>query len=416
MTKNIIIEEVLFHRIDLEELNQFESLLPSSNIMENSEGLKLPITEVVMHWNASSYSNPSHHYQIQIALDTEKNQPYILLADKNTFLKSYMHSHTWKRNTGRIGISFVAMYDQKKYPVTESMIHLASEVLAIICKKYNLHPQRDILDHKHFADIDGYPGERWDTQLKLNGGETVSSRTVRYTTEVINRKSIPLNPQPKVIEVKKNTQTPTVFKDVFAENWYSQAVIPLHKWDILAGYKDKEDLFFYPDKVLVRELAFVLLSNVLSFFQKQNIIKSPNLNNGIMGNDEIAASRYAAQINLLNKLSLITGDSTGKFNLDAELTRAEFSALVLKVFDYVNNQLTNKINISQLPEETFLDVDKNHWAYNAIETTYYLSVLIGYKEENGHYFKPDNKLTRAEFSASIYKFISFFKKKLNLSF
>lgn len=400
----MLINGIKYNKLAFNELEKLEGLLPDSNIMTNGDGLKKPVNVVTQHWAGSTYSNPCEHYQINICLDTQTNKPYLLIADKENILLSYLHSHTWRENTGNIGIGYICMYDQIKYPVTDSMMQFAGKVLAIVCKHFNLDSNTQIKDHKYFAIKDGYASERWDNQLQLGNGETVSSRTVRYTKEAMNNIG-----EYKEVQPEHKPETPTMFVDVFKEQWFSKATDFLYYNGILAGFKENNKLYFKPNLNLTREIAFVLLSKAISFIQIKTKIGfiSTLIENQI---PEIEQSEYKQQIYTLVFLGIIKGDGQGKFHLDSELTRAELSVLLNKVYLLINNNLPAKIEFKPLPTETFVDLDKTHWAYSDIETSIQLSLLIGSKTEKGHYFYPDRKITRAEFSASVYKLLQVFIK------
>ncbi|MBD1842583.1 S-layer homology domain-containing protein [Cyanobacteria bacterium FACHB-63] len=78
----------------------------------------------------------------------------------------------------------------------------------------------------------------------------------------------------------------------------------------------------------------------------------------------------------------ISGDGTGKFRPDAMMTRAEFAALLVRVF-----------NLTETSNVVFSDVPETHWANLAIRRAFKAKYMRGYP--NGS-FKPDATITREE--------------------
>lgn len=92
-------------------------------------------------------------------------------------------------------------------------------------------------------------------------------------------------------------------------------------------------------------------------------------------------------INTWISKNYISGYIDGTFRPDNFITRAEFVSLANKAYS-----LKQKTAIS------FQDVNKNHWAYDAIQT----GVCAGYiKGDTNNTFRPDDKVTRAEAASMI---------------
>lgn len=90
---------------------------------------------------------------------------------------------------------------------------------------------------------------------------------------------------------------------------------------------------------------------------------------------------YKQAITTLTKLSVIDGYEDGTFKPAGEITRAEFTKLIVFVLGYQNLTYTNY---------SFDDVDSSHWARNYIQTAYNLGIIAGFEDNT---FRPDTPVT-----------------------
>jgi hypothetical protein len=129
--------------------------------------LRLPLGDyvigIVFHWTAARYGQPFPDYQF--CADSDGTIYQNEEADPGDTLP-----HTWKRNTGRVAIAAMAMYNATtdnygKYPITPKQIEAMAALAAKIAKRYGVKPD-EIKTHYDWAEIDGYgPStncERWD--------------------------------------------------------------------------------------------------------------------------------------------------------------------------------------------------------------------------------------------------------------
>ncbi len=125
--------------------------------------LRLPLGNhvigIVFHWTAARYGQtfPDYHFCVDYDGTVYQNEE----ADPDDILP-----HTWHRNTGRVGIAAMAMFDATttnygKYPVTAKQIEAMAALAAKIAKRYGIKPE-EIRSHSDWAREDGYYGERWD--------------------------------------------------------------------------------------------------------------------------------------------------------------------------------------------------------------------------------------------------------------
>lgn len=89
-------------------------------------------------------------------------------------------------------------------------------------------------------------------------------------------------------------------------------------------------------------------------------------------------------IQTLSDQGILTGYPDGSFRPQGLITRAEFSAMMVKALG---------LNINATGNQTFNDVPTNHWAYPSIETVRSTGLVSGYP--NGQ-FLPSKSISRAE--------------------
>jgi hypothetical protein len=125
------------------------------------------IDTIYLHWSAGHYNHlgpEETHYHLCI---TGEGQVFASTIDL-TELKS----HTWRRNTGAIGISILGCFDATtnnlgSEPPTDVQIEVMAQIIAVLCKYLELPIDYDhVRTHAEQADIDDYgPAttcERWD--------------------------------------------------------------------------------------------------------------------------------------------------------------------------------------------------------------------------------------------------------------
>lgn len=114
------------------------------------------IKMVTLHATGGRYSQPFGNYQILI------DEKEILVSTEIAF---YLHPHTYKRNTGNIGISFMAMYDSHNL-ITARQIENGAKAVAVVMKRYNINID-EVFDHAHFSKLDKYPPAEQRSDISL---------------------------------------------------------------------------------------------------------------------------------------------------------------------------------------------------------------------------------------------------------
>lgn len=92
---------------------------------------------------------------------------------------------------------------------------------------------------------------------------------------------------------------------------------------------------------------------------------------------------FNVSVSTLANIGVIGGYSDGSFKPNQYITRAEFVALMIKLFDINSENVMNR----------FTDVSENDWYYNAILASVNKGFIAGYPDGS---FKPNQFITRAE--------------------
>lgn len=124
------------------------------------------------HWTAGAYNHAHANYHILIAND------YILVS---TEIATRWHYHCLNRNANNLGLSFMAMAgaipgNMGRFPITDQMYENIAKARAVL-KKYLSLSWDKMVCHAFYARLDKYYPHRWDTEYKLDTGETVFERT-----------------------------------------------------------------------------------------------------------------------------------------------------------------------------------------------------------------------------------------------
>lgn len=159
------------------------------------------IEAVYLHWTAGRYGQVFSDYHILVDADGT-----IYMPSENLLA---VRSHTWKRNTGAVGIALCCCYEAQAnagincdfgdYPPTAAQIETLSVIVALF-RKYAGVDFDNILTHCEVAYTDGYgpysgdPDTRWDLWFlpdsayngKMRGGGEVIRGKARWYLENTN--------------------------------------------------------------------------------------------------------------------------------------------------------------------------------------------------------------------------------------
>ena len=138
----------------------------------------------------------------------------------------------------------------------------------------------------------------------------------------------------------------------------------------------------YPDKT-VRPQNGITRAEVATIFFRLLTDETRNANSTKSNSysDVAAGAWYNHAVSTLSAMGIVKGDSDGKFNPNAPITRAEFAAIAARFDDKANTTTADFNDIA------------SHWAKNEISAASNNGWITGYPDGT---FKPDNKITRAE--------------------
>ena len=138
----------------------------------------------------------------------------------------------------------------------------------------------------------------------------------------------------------------------------------------------------YPDKT-VRPQNGITRAEVATIFFRLLTDETRNANSTKSNSysDVAAGAWYNHAVSTLSAMGIVKGDSDGKFNPNAPITRAEFAAIAARFDDKANTTTADFSDIA------------SHWAKNEISAASNNGWITGYPDGT---FRPDNKITRAE--------------------
>lgn len=138
----------------------------------------------------------------------------------------------------------------------------------------------------------------------------------------------------------------------------------------------------YPDST-VRPQNGITRAEVATIFFRLLTDETRNANSTKSNSysDVAAGAWYNHAVSTLSAMGIVKGDSNGKFNPNAPITRAEFAAIAARFDDKAD---TTAVDFSDIA---------SHWAKDEISAAANNGWINGYTDGT---FRPNNKITRAE--------------------
>lgn len=137
------------------------------------------------------------------------------------------------------------------------------------------------------------------------------------------------------------------FSDVKESAWYSDSIGYIEHIELMQGYKGN---LFKPDKDITRaEFASI-------------IVKYANLEEGFSSKSfsDVKANHWAKEnIDKVSSAGFMVGTTSGKFNPDKAMTRAEVTSVINKLL----SRQPDKEFIKKYSKNPFNDIKSNFWAY-----------------------------------------------------
>jgi murein DD-endopeptidase / murein LD-carboxypeptidase len=166
------------------------------------------------------------------------------------------------------------------------------------------------------------------------------------------------------------------FRDVQSSLWVYPAVSKLAKENVAVGY---EHSYYKPNTFIKRSEVAGLMAQAFDLRMNDRSVKF----------NDISSSHWAVGvINAMNKEGIFEG-SNNSFRPDEYLTRGQMAAILTRAF-----------HLSGTSSKQFKDVPSSHWAHEYINKLAASGITTGYDDNT---FKPQNHVTRAQFTAFLYR-------------
>lgn len=176
------------------------------------------------------------------------------------------------------------------------------------------------------------------------------------------------------------------FNDVPANHWSTKAIYDLANRKVVAGYGN--NVFGFGDNVTRGQVARMIYAYVKPADADASF-KNPFT--------DIKGHMFEKEIRALAKEGLVAGYGEGKYGPDDILTREQMAQVLTNAFKFKATKTTS-----------FTDVDKNSWAYNAINALEENGVTIG---TGGKMYSPYAHVTREQYSQFLYNSINVIEKE-----
>lgn len=175
-------------KVTLSELKQL-ALQAKSSLWEQADSLGRDV-KLYLHWTAGHYGQFFSDYHINIDADGS------IYISTNDFAE--VKSHTYRRNTGAVGIALACAYNATTRnlglePPTGQQIEVAAQVVAVLAAALDLTIDRQrVMTHAEAADDDNYGPlttcERWDLWYfegvaKGEGGNVIRGKANWYKNQ-----------------------------------------------------------------------------------------------------------------------------------------------------------------------------------------------------------------------------------------
>ncbi|MCL1702653.1 InlB B-repeat-containing protein [Lysinibacillus sp. Bpr_S20] len=175
--------------------------------------------------------------------------------------------------------------------------------------------------------------------------------------------------------MQESTSCDITFKDI-DRNWAQDMIQEVANRCIIKGYPDGT---FRPNDKIQRQHVVLMMDRALQ----------PTPIRGAVAFSDVPKSHvYYEQITRLQRAGIVDGDN-GAFRPNAYITRAQMAKIMVLAF-----------GLTPEGKSKFKDVDSSHWASGYIAALADHDIALG--DENGN-FRPNESLTRAQFTALVYR-------------
>ncbi|MBU8907607.1 S-layer homology domain-containing protein [Desertibacillus haloalkaliphilus] len=183
-----------------------------------------------------------------------------------------------------------------------------------------------------------------------------------------------------------NIKAETTFSDVNS-HWAKLEIEFLSDIGVIGGYPNGQ--FGVNDDIKRSEAAAIIVRELGLPTEKSTFNDVPQSHWAL---EEIGASAEAG---------IIGGYPDGEFKPEQTLSRQEMAAILVRAYELSGNT-----------EVPFHDVDLDSWAYDSIESLLANDITVGYSDQT---FRPENNISRAEFSVFLARVLDESFKKVTPS-
>lgn len=172
----------------------------------------------------------------------------------------------------------------------------------------------------------------------------------------------------------------SLFSDVNSGDWYYDYVETL----VFEGIVDGDKINFDPSANVTRDVAAKVVLMAAGYSEDDLLTPEKPFFK------DVPKSAWSySYIETARSLGFVSGYSHDTYAPGAEVSRAEFAAMIMRTFEL--EKKTSK-------ELYFFDVKSTDWFYEPVVVAYQWSIINGYKDG---FFKPLNSINRAEMAKMI---------------
>ena len=207
--------------------------------------------------------------------------------------------------------------------------------------------------------------------------KTFTWREIRRANELTNTAAVLLDgevadsdTETVDVDIDWDYNPPVVDDDVFVPNWLNTE----DHFAYIVGYEDGE---VKPNNNITRAEVATIFFRLLTDDARARYWSQTN-----DYTDVAADSWYNNAISTLSNMGIINGYEDGTFQPNASITRAEFTAIATRFFDYTAEY-----------DGAFNDVSRSAWYADCVQAAVDMGLVDGYPDGGFH---PNSNITRAE--------------------
>ena len=180
------------------------------------------------------------------------------------------------------------------------------------------------------------------------------------------------------------------FKDVKKKNWFYDAVNFAYNSNLFAGTSKTE---FSPNANMTRGMFVTVLGRLSGVeVNKKVTTKFKDVPKG---------QYYTGYVKWASEAGIVSGTSGTTFEPDANITREQICAMMVRYIDHVDLCLRNDTPVIKFKDEGKI----SKWAKKAVLACQKGGIVSGQKSGKGYIFNPQGNATRAEVATIIYNYV-----------